>query len=143
MTVKSGQLAYSILCDDVRLELGNKLSLMGIFENLFPQAFPAMLLKFAVVNHWVGVGDFQTQVWILSPEGKEVAVSAQSAFRIESQGYADNVTFFANVTLDRAGTYLVRTVLDGRVVLERPLYVRLAQPPPSSLNSRRTDGAPA
>ena len=55
-SMKSAQLVYSILCDDVRLELGNKLSLMGIFENVFLPSFPAMVLNFAVVNHWVGVG---------------------------------------------------------------------------------------
>ena len=52
--MKSAQLVYSLLCEDVRLELGNKLSLMGIFENVFLPSFPAMMLKFATVNHWVG-----------------------------------------------------------------------------------------
>ncbi len=132
--MKSAQLVYSILCDDIRLELGNKLSLMGIFENVFLPSFPAVLLRFATVNHWVGVGDFETQVRIVAPDGREVAASAPSNFRIESQGYADNVTFFANVALERAGTYQVRTLIDGKVVSERPLYVRPLQQPPTTVN---------
>ncbi len=132
--MKSAQLVYSILCEDVRLELGNKLSLMGIFENVFLPSFPAVLLKVASVNHWVGVGDFETQVKIAAPDGREIAVAAPSAFRIESQGYADNVTFFANVQLERAGTYQIRIYLDGKIVVEKPLYVRPMQQTPSTMN---------
>jgi hypothetical protein len=132
--MKSAQLVYSILCDDVRLELGNKLSLMGIFENIFLQSFPAGILRFATVNHWVGVGDFETQVRVVAPDGHEIAASAPSAFRIESQGYADNITFFANVALERAGTYHIRTYLDGKMVYEKPLFVRPIQQASSTMN---------
>src|SRR5207237_5977436 len=96
--MKNAQLIYSIICDDVRIEMGNKLSLMGIFENIFFQAFPSALLKFAIVNHWVGNGQFETHVKILAPDRKELVLSAPSKFVIESNGYADNVTFFTNVS---------------------------------------------
>ena len=132
--MKSAQLAYSILCDDVRLEMGNKLSLMGIFENVFLQSFPAVLLRFAVINHWLGAGDYQTQVRVISPEGRDVAQSAQSAFRIEPDGYADNVTFFANVQLERAGRYSIQTFIDGKMVFEKPLFVGMIQQPPTTVN---------
>ena len=75
-TSKSAHLVYSILCDDIRLELGNKLSLMGIFQSVFLPSFPAIILRFAALNHWVGSGDFQTQVKVISPDGRETAVSA-------------------------------------------------------------------
>ena len=131
---KGARLIYSILCDDVRIEMGNKLSMMGIFENVFLPAFPAVIIRFAVVNHWMGDGEFQTQVRIVAPEGRDVAVSAASILRIEPQGYADNVTFFANVSLDRAGTYSIQTSIDGKVVAERPLYVAMVQQPPTTVN---------
>jgi hypothetical protein len=131
---KSPQLLYSIVCDDVRLEMGNKLSLMGIFQNVFLPSFPAVILRFATVNHWVGAGDYQTQVRIMSPDGKEVAVSAPTMFRIEPEGYADNVTFFGNVALERAGTYSIQTAIDGKLVAERPLYVAMVQHAPTTVN---------
>ena len=53
--MNSATLTYSILCDDVRLEAGNKISLMGLFQNLFLPKFPASVMKFAVVNHWEGL----------------------------------------------------------------------------------------
>jgi hypothetical protein len=132
--MKSAQLVYSILCDDVRLEMGNKLSLMGIFENVYLPQFPAVLLRFATVNHWVGAGDYETQVRVVSPEGREIAQSSQSTFRIEPEGYADNVTFFANVALERAGRYSIQTFIDGKMVAQRPLFVALLQQPPTTLN---------
>ena len=127
----NAQLIYSVACDDVRIEMGNKLSLMGIFENLFFPSFPSMLLKLAVANHWMGVGDFETQVRVLAPDGREIAGSAQSRFRIEAQGYADNISFFTNVTFERAGRYTIQTLLDGKLVSEKHIYVHQIQQPPS------------
>jgi len=121
--MKTAKLVYSIICDDVRIEMGNKLSLMGIFENIFFQAFPSALLKFAIVNHWIGNGQFETHVKILTPDRKELVVSAPSKFVIENNGYADNVTFFTNVSFDRSGAHLVQIYIDGNIAAERPLYV--------------------
>jgi hypothetical protein len=130
----TAQLVYSLACDDVRLEVGNKLSLMGIFENLFFPGFPSMILKLSVANHWVGVGEFQTQVRVLAPDGREIASSGPSQFRIESDGYADNISFFTNVTFDRAGRFMIQTFLDGKVVNEKQIYVHLIQQASSTVN---------
>src|SRR5207245_3514628 len=102
-TVKTAQLVYSIICDDVRLEMGNKLSLMGIFENIFFQAFPSALLKFAIVNHWIGNGQFETHVKILTPDRKELVVLALSKFVITNIDYAEHFRFFNYVEFDRIG----------------------------------------
>jgi len=133
-TVKTAQLVYSIICDDVRLEMGNKLSLMGLFENIFFQGFPSALLKFAIVNHWIGDGQFETHVKILAPDRKEIVVSLPSKFAIENNGYADNVTFFTNVSFGRSGTHIVQIYIDGNIAAERPLYVHHVPAPPASVN---------
>ena len=122
------QLIYSLLCDDVRLEAGNKLSLMGIFENIFFPSFPSALLKLAVVSHWEGNGQFETQVKILTPDRRELAISARSRFTVETQGYADNITFFTNVAFDRPGAYAVQIAINSRTVAERPIYVHQLTP---------------
>jgi len=64
------KLLYTLLCDDVRLEVGNKLSFMGVFQNIMVQQLPLPLLKFAVVNHWQGEGTFLSTVQILTPDKK-------------------------------------------------------------------------
>ena len=132
--MKRAQLGYSIICDDVRIEMGNKLSLMGLFENIFFQAFPSALLKFAIVNHWVGDGQFETHLKILAPDRKEVVVSAPSKFAIEPNGYADNVTFFTNVSFERSGQHIVQIYIDGNIAAERPLYVHHVPAPPATVN---------
>jgi|SRR5206468_3111244 len=130
----TSQLMYTIVCDDVRLEMGNKLSLMGIFENVFFPSFPSILLRLAVVNHWIGVGEFETRVRIRAPDGREAAASAPSTFHIDAQGYADNVTVFTNVAFERAGVFTVEVFLDGQQVSQKAIYVHLVQQPPSTIN---------
>jgi Family of unknown function (DUF6941) len=132
--MKTAQLVYSITCDDVRIEMGNKLSLMGLFENIFFQVFPSALLKFAIVNHWIGNGNFETHVKILAPDRKEVVVSVPSKFAIEANGYADNVTFFTNVNFDRPGSHIIQIYLDGNIAAERPIYVHHVPAPPKTVN---------
>ena len=34
------ELAYTLFCDDVRLEVGNKLSYMGVFQNIIVPQLP-------------------------------------------------------------------------------------------------------
>jgi hypothetical protein len=53
---KKIELLYTLFCDDVRLEAGNKLSFMGVFQNILVQQLPLSLIKFAVVSHWQGSG---------------------------------------------------------------------------------------
>jgi hypothetical protein len=128
------RLVYSIVCDDVRVEAGNKLSLMGVFENIFFTALPSVLIKFAVVNHWHGVGQYETQVRLLYPDRREFVVAQTSKFAIETLGYADNVTFFTNVAFERGGAYTVQTFIDGKSVAESTLYVHIVQSAPKTVN---------
>jgi uncharacterized protein DUF6941 len=132
--IKTATLVYSIVCDDVRIEMGNKLSLMGLFENIFLPVFPSSLLKFAVVNHWVGEGNFETHVKILAPDRKELVLSTPSKFSIESHGYADNVTFFTNVSFERAGAHTVQIYIDNQLAAERTLYVHHVPQAPPTVN---------
>ena len=61
------ELAYTLFCDDVRLEIGNKLSYMGVFQTIIVPQMPVWLPKLAVVNHWRGDGAHLSEVRILLP----------------------------------------------------------------------------
>lgn len=130
----SATLTYSILCDDVRLEAGNKISLMGVFQNVYVPKFPAGVIKFAVVNHWEGRGEFQTEVRILDPGGKQTARSAPAPFTIANPGPADNITFFTNVSFAEPGTYTLQIFLSGELVRETTFIVRAIQSPAGTVN---------
>lgn len=121
---KNLKLSYTLFCDDVRLEAGNRLSFMGVFQHILVQQLPLSLIKFAVVNHWQGQGRFLSEVRILTPDRKQpVVVSQPTPFEIASAGFADNISFFVNVTFPTAGRYVVQTLIDSNVFEERLLTV--------------------
>ena len=119
------ELLYTLYCDDVRLEAGNKLSFMGVFQNIMVQQLPISLIKFAVVNHWRGEGVHLSEVRILTPDRtKPVVVSQPTRFEIAAGGgFADNISFFVNVTFPTPGEYWVQTLVDSNLFDEQTLTV--------------------
>jgi len=124
MQTENLKLVYTLLCDDVRIEMGNKISLMGIFQNIMVERLPVSLIKFAVINHWRGAGNHETEVRILSPDKVNLVVTSQpTAIELAPGGFTDNVSFFVNVVFPSAGTYWVQTLADAIVLEEFPLIV--------------------
>ncbi|HEX3558365.1 MAG TPA: hypothetical protein VHU19_04130 [Pyrinomonadaceae bacterium] len=116
------QLVYTIFCDDVRLEVGNKLSLMGVFHQIVVQQFPVTLLKFAVISQWRGEGSHLSEVRILTPDRRHAVVLAEpSPFEVAPGGVANNISFFFNVEFPAPGTYLVQTLVDSSLADEQEL----------------------
>src|SRR3989442_4089905 len=95
------ELAYTLFCDDVRLELGNKLSYMGVFQNIVVPQLPVWLPKLAVVNHWRGDGAHLFRVRILMPGRQQTLVGSQTARFEISHRFPDNTKLFVDVTLRR------------------------------------------
>jgi hypothetical protein len=128
MATESLQLVYTLLCDDVRLEMGNKISMMGVFQNIMVEQLPISLIKFAVVNHWRGEGSHQTEVRIVSPDKNNMVVSSQPTnIELAPGGFTDNVSFFVNVVFPTAGTYWVQTLANTVLLEEFPLIVTDAE----------------
>lgn len=118
------ELLYTLFCDDVRLEAGNKLSFMGVFQNIMVQQVPVSLIKFAVINHWRGEGTHLSEVRILTPDRQHpVVVSQPTSFEITPGGYADNISFFVNVTFPAAGQYWVQTLINSTLFDEQQLTI--------------------
>jgi hypothetical protein len=124
MNIPELKLEYTLLCDDVRIEMGNKISLMGIFQNIMVEKLPVSLIKFAVINHWRGQGSHQTEVRILTPDKSNLVVTSQpTTVELAPGGFTDNVSFFVNVVFPNAGTYWVQTIANAVVLDEFPLIV--------------------
>lgn len=118
------QLAYTLFCDDVRLEVGNKLSLMGVFHQIIVQHFPVTLLKFAVVSQWRGEGRHLSEVRILTPDRQRPVVIAEPVpFEVTGGGVANNVSFFFNVEFPAPGSYRVQTLVNSTLVNEQELTI--------------------
>lgn len=127
---KTIELVYQILCDDVRLEVGNKLSFMGVFQEIYVPEIPFGLPRMAVCNHWRGTGDYLSEVRILYPGRQQaLAASTPSQLSLPVQGFNTNVTFFLNLHFTQAGEYVVQTLLDSNLFCETILRVGRLTPP--------------
>ncbi|HST50469.1 MAG TPA: hypothetical protein VLJ61_00560 [Pyrinomonadaceae bacterium] len=116
------QMNYTIFCDDVRLEVGNKLSLMGVFHQIAVHQFPVTVLKFAVVSQWRGLGRHLSEVRILTDDRQHAVVLAEpSLFEVAPGGVANNISFFFNVEFPAPGNYRVQTLLDSTLADEQEL----------------------
>ncbi len=112
---KIPRLNYTLICDDVRQELGGKFSLMGLFESISAAVFPATHHRFAIVNEWAGGrGEFTATIRLIAPDREQVISETTSRFQLfnESQRHRDISVRF-NTTFKVPGTYWVETLLDG------------------------------
>lgn len=122
------QLDYTLFCEDVRVEATNHLSLMGVLHQIVVPQLPVTLIKFAIVNHWRGEGQYLTEVRILAPDRMQtVQVSQPAGFAVPADGYADNVTVFLNTSFIQSGNYIVQTLINSSLFAERELPVILVQ----------------
>ena len=121
------KLNYTLLCDDVRQEMGGKFSLMGLFESIYSSTFPAMHPRFAIVNDWAGgKGEFNSRIRLLAPDQKQVLSESESKLNLfnESQHHRD-ISIRFNSTFNVPGTYWIETLLDGERAGIIPLNVQL------------------
>jgi hypothetical protein len=122
------KLDYTIFCEDVRVEATNHLSLMGVTHQIVIPQLPVTLIKFAVVNHWRGEGQYVSEIRILTPDrSQSVAVSQPTSFVVPNNGYADNVTVFVNTTFFQPGNYIVQTLVNSSLFAEQELPVMLIE----------------
>ena len=123
------RMSYTIFCDDVRLEVGNKLSLMGVFHQILVQHFPVTVMKFAVVTQWRGEGRHLSEVRILTDDRQQAVVLAEpSPFDVAAGGVANNISFFFNVEFPTPGRYYVQTLIDSSLADEQELTLVLVGP---------------
>lgn len=125
-TIIKPKLNYTILCDDVRQEMGGKFSLMGLFESIYANAFPAVHPRFAIVNEWAGgKGEFRLKIRLLAVNKQDVLSESESTMSLysETQRHRDIAVRF-NTTFNAAGTYWVQMLLDDEQVALIPLSIQ-------------------
>ncbi len=121
------RLSYTILCDDVRQEMGGKFSLMGLFESIYANAFPAVHPRFAIVNEWTGgKGDFKVTIRLLTSDKRTVLSESEARISLysETQRHRDISVRF-NSTFSTPGTYWIEMLVDDERVGLVPLPVQM------------------
>ncbi|SRR5216684_5144156 len=133
-------LDYAIVCDDVRLEVGDKISLMGLFDAIAVQSFPTVQSRLAVVAAWMDVrGEVKSEIQLVDPSGSllrslGVALLQQKGKR---KG-ARHITVALNVPFKTAGIYQIKFYLDEQLVRSIDLPVESVGTPQSGF--RRMGG---
>lgn len=122
-------LNFTLLCDDVRQEMGGKISLMGIFENIYARSFPAVHPRLATVNEWAdGTGEFEATTRILSPDRKTIIREAITRLKLSNAGVKHrDISVHLNVEFKGPGTYWIESYLDGMLVNSVPLNLVLVK----------------
>jgi len=125
---KKPALNYTLLCDDVRQELGGKFSLMGLFENIYASTFPTVHPRFVILNDWTGgKGDFTVTIRLLGPDKEQVLSESESRISLQSEAQRHrDISVRFNTTFPVPGTYWIETLIDNSRVSLTPLLVQQA-----------------
>jgi hypothetical protein len=121
------RLNYTLLCDDVRQEMGGKFSLMGLFESIYANAFPVLHHRFAIVTEWTGgKGEFTVRIRILSPDNQQVVSESETKISLynETQRHR-NISVRYNTTFKVPGAYQIEILVDDERVGIIPLMLQL------------------
>lgn len=118
-------LNFTLLCDDIRQELSGKLSIMGIFENIYAPKFPAIHPRLAIINEWAeGTGDFDATLRILTPDRRTIIRENVTRLRLTDTRYRQrDVSIHLNIKFREPGIYWIENYLDGMLVNSVPLNV--------------------
>ncbi len=133
-------LQAAILCEDVRNEVGNQQTLVGIIAMIASPTVPVGFFKLCLWTRWCGGnGVFTQQSYLLDSETEKPLVSSEVQFTLNNmESHATNVNFFGGVQFPNFGIYHTEIHLDGELKLRFAFPVmRVAMrqgPSPSELN---------
>lgn len=118
-------LNFTIICDDVRQEIGGKISLMGLFENIYATKFPAIHPRLAIMTEWSeGKGEFEVKTRLLSPDRKTALRETASRITLNDANFRHrDVSVHLNIEFKSPGTYWIEHFLDGELINSLPLKV--------------------
>ena len=119
-------LVHTILCDDVRQEIGGKFSLMGLFETISSSTFPVVHPRFAIMNEWSGGrGEFKARIRLLAPDRTTVISESEAKLSLfsETQHHRD-ISLRFNTAFPTPGTYWIEMLIDNDQIALVPLPVQ-------------------
>jgi hypothetical protein len=111
-------LDYAVVCDDVRYEVGDKISLMGVFDAIQIQSFPAVHPRLSVVVAWMNVpGEVKSEIQLADPDGS--LIGRLGVAHIQQKGArkgARHIAVSLNVPFKAPGNYQIKISLDGELI---------------------------
>lgn len=98
----------------------NKLSIIGIFDKIFSNNFPALHPAFAISIGMTGKkGIYKIAIEIISPPQKQSIVVVEKDIEIkQDNGSANFVANIVNLQLPNEGKYIIKIKLDDEIIDE-------------------------
>jgi hypothetical protein len=127
-------LDYAVVCEDVRFEVGDKISLMGLFDAIAVQgSFPTVHPRLAVVAAYIGVHEeVKSEIQLVDPGGSLLrSLGLAHIQRQTKRKGARHIAVALNVPFKTSGIYQVKFYLDGELVRSISLPVESVGTPPT------------
>lgn len=117
---ESPKLINTIVCDDVRIEVGNKISYMGIYRNeiIINGPFPFRFSKLCFIQKFKNnQGTVSIRQILLAPSGKELAKIeinniAQSP---KEKNFLEMQAIFDGLVVEEVGEYRMKTYFNDNL----------------------------
>lgn len=115
-----------VVCDNIYQEPGGKVALVGLFNSLKANSFPAKHPRLAVFASVTGVREASVaKLEIVNAENDQTIVSASGPFPGETEALTvvDMHFIFNNIVFPEAGMYYVRFWGNDHLIFMRPFDV--------------------
>jgi len=125
------KLLWAFAADQFIVDRGGKFSIIGIWENVFAQAFPALHPQLFIVAGWQGapMASLTSEVRIWVPSGALLSTSGATPLQLGPTGKGVSAQQFAPLQLMQPGVYRVDISLNGAVVHKLELTAGVPQVP--------------
>ena len=123
----------TLICDDIRQEVSNKLSLIGVYgDKIYVKEFPYTFVKLCAYQLFRGGrGKFTATILFVDSEGKELTRSPEMPVDIPQGEKLRRVALAFGVSplkFDKAGPCEIRTTLDGKDICKYVFSIEKAPP---------------
>jgi hypothetical protein len=124
-------LQCSLLCEEVRQEMGGSFILIGVINYLRVPKVPVTAMKLCVFNRWTaGVGQFLESIRFIAPDQTTVLHKNEMKFELKTTSRnSTNLTVFAPVEFKTDGVYYIEVSVDDVLKLRYPIVLILSPPP--------------
>ena len=127
------EVTLAVACDYANVSQDGKLNILGVFQEVNPGGFPAMVAQmFLVVSFEASVAEFDTEkhvrIALLEADGSEVMAMegpmlVQRPQRPGSRAFINQVLGLQGLAFPRAGDYAFHIVVNGEEKRAVPLRV--------------------
>jgi hypothetical protein len=110
------EVLYALVCDDVRQEVGGKVSYIGQFDAINVQKLPVMLSKLCMVHAVKGVpGKYRVKTSLISKKTQRIVIEIpEHEIEIKSDSHKVRQVYqLHNVKLEDASEYIVKIEYNG------------------------------